>query len=144
MNFLKFNFILLALAILLSGCNEPSSPEAAIRAKIEAAQQAVEDKDAREAVASLADDFSGNHGMDKQALRRLLAVLFLQHKNIHVVITRLDIKINEYDASTAKMEAVVLATGAERLLPKDGRMLQISGDWLNIDDDWQLKNISWK
>ena len=135
---------LICVATLLQGCNDDAGPEAIIRAKIESAQHAVEEKDASEVVESLVDEFSANNNMDKQSLRRLLALLFLQHKNINVVITRLDISINEYDPSTAHMEAVVLATGAQNILPQNGRLFTISGDWIKKDDEWLLSWASWK
>jgi hypothetical protein len=128
---------------MLAACDK-TPPEEAILANIKASQKAVENRDAGDAVKYLADNFSGNRGMDKQELRRMLAVIFLRHKNINVVITRMDIKINEYDPSTATMEGVVVATGADRLLPSDGRIFKVNGDWVLQNDEWKLAKISWE
>lgn len=137
------SLVMAFIAIMLAACGK-TPPEEAILANIKASQKAVENRDAGDAVKYLTDNFSGNRGMDKQELRRLLAVIFLQHKNINVVITRMDIKVNEYDPSTATMEGVVVATGADRLLPSDGRIFKVNGDWILQNDEWRLSKISWQ
>ncbi|HEY3488153.1 MAG TPA: hypothetical protein VGL10_08805 [Gammaproteobacteria bacterium] len=142
MSFLK-NFSVLLLLPLAVACSD-TPPEQAIRAHITAMQQAVKEKKSAAAVEHLAEHFTGSHGLDKQGLRRMLIGLFVQHRTINVAITRMDITVNEYNPVSAKMEAVVLLTGAQGLLPQDGEILNISGDWELLDGEWLLVNARWE
>jgi hypothetical protein len=128
---------------LLAGCGG-EGPEAEIRANIASMQQAVEAKESGAAVEYLAEHFTGSHGLDKQGLRRILLGIFLQHKNINVAITRLDITVDEYNPVNARMEAVVAVTGAQNLLPQDGDLISVSGDWELHEGEWLLVNAHWE
>lgn len=135
--------LLLPLLLLLASCGT-SDPETAIRANIAATQKAVEAKESGKAVRYLADDFSGTAGIDKRGVQRILLAQFIQHKNINVAITRLDITVNEHNPVTARMEAVVIVTGAEDLLPQNGELLNVTGDWELHDGEWLLVSAQWE
>lgn len=134
---------LVPLLLLLAACGG-SAPEAAIRENIEFMQEAVEAKESGDAVRYLAEHFTGPHGVDKQGLRRILLAHFLQHRNIQVVITRLNITVNEYNPVSARMEAVVAVAGAEGLLPRNGDLINVSGDWELHEGEWLLVNAHWE
>jgi hypothetical protein len=134
---------LIVILILLVSCGT-SDPEAAIRANIASMQEAVEAREAGAAVRYLAEHFTGSYATGKQDLRRLLAGLFLQHQHINVVITRLDIAVNGYNPVTARMEAVVILTGAEGLLPQNSELLNITGDWELHEGEWLLVSTEWE
>lgn len=137
-------YLILMLAILAAaGCSR-TSPEEAIRANIKAAQQAVEERDASDAVEHVAEHFLGNGRLTRQDLRRMLIGIFLRHQNINVVITRMDVNVNPHDPMSADMEGVVVATGAQNLLPQDGRIYKISGEWQDIDGEWMLVRLDWE
>ncbi|HEX5055671.1 MAG TPA: hypothetical protein VFX02_04150 [Gammaproteobacteria bacterium] len=137
------NTRLLCVLLLLASCGT-SDPEAAIRANIAYMQEAVEAREAGAAVGYLAEHFTGSFGTDKRDLRRLLAAQFLQHKHVTVTITRLDISVNEYNPVTARMEAVVIVTGAEGLLPRNGELIDVTGDWELHDGEWLLVSAQWE
>ena len=140
-------FIWLAVFVVLLSrlvaCGE-TGPEAAIRAKIDLVQKAAEEKIPRRIVAHVADDFSGNHGLNKQRLRALLAGVFLRYKNINVLITSLEVNIDPQHPILATMQAVVLVTGAEHILPENGRVFQVSGDWRLFEGEWELQRATWQ
>jgi hypothetical protein len=131
------------LLVLLAGCGG-EGPEAEIRANIASMQQAVEAREPGAVVEHLADHFAGGNGLDKQGLRRILMAQFLQHKKINVAITHLDITVNEYNPVIARMEAVVAVTGAQNLLPQDGDLINVSGDWELHDGEWLLVSAQWE
>lgn len=133
----------LCLILLLAACGG-AGPEAEIRANIASMQEAVEARESGGAVKYLAEHFTGSHGADKQALRRILMAQFLRHQNINVAITRLDISVNEYNPVTARMNAVVLLTGADGLLPRDGELINVSGDWELHEGEWLLVSAQWE
>jgi hypothetical protein len=134
---------LLPFLLLLASCGT-SDPEAAIRANIASMQEAVEAREAGAAVRYLAEHFTGSYATGKQDLWRLLAGLFLQHQHINVVITRLDIAVNGYNPVTARMEAVVIVTGAEGLLPQNGELINITGNWELHEGEWLLVSAQWE
>jgi hypothetical protein len=133
----------LVYLLLLAGCGS-EGPEAEIRANIASMQQAVEAKESGAAVEYLAEHFAGSHGLDKQGLRRILMAHFLRHRKISVALTRLDISVNEYNPVSAQMEAVVAVSGAQGLLPQDGDLISVSGDWELHEGEWLLVSAHWK
>ncbi len=135
--------ILISLLLLLGSCGG-EGPEAEIRANIASMQHAVEARESGAAVEYMAEHFAGSHGLDKQGLRRILMAQFLQHKNITVAITHLDIEVNEYNPVSARMEAVVAVTGAQNLLPQDGDLINVSGDWELHEGEWLLVRAQWE
>ena len=135
--------VLPLLFSLVSACSKTPAEET-ILANIHSMQQAAEDKKPRAAVEYLADGFAGNQGVDKMTLRRIMVGLFLRHQNVHVTIPRMDINVNPQDQYSASMEGVVILAGAENILPQDGRMYKVSGDWQYIDGEWMLVRARWE
>lgn len=138
----KFIFCLLILPIL--SCTTKTGPQEAILANIKAIQQAVEDKDTGEVLDFVTEQFLGNGRVDKQGLRGLMLAYYLRHKKINVVVTRMDIEVSEYDPYSAKMLGSVVLTGTDHLLPEDGRMVNVSGEWQKYGDDWLLARLDWQ
>lgn len=141
--FKKLSSLIVIGSVLLCACTGPA-PEEAIKANIRSMQQAVENKKARDAVEFLSGQFVGNAHVDKMSIRRMLLAHFLRHTEIGVTITRLDIEMNEYDPYSASMHATLVVTGAENILPTNGKLLKVSGKWRYIDDDWLLMNADWE
>lgn len=133
----------LSMILLLTACGG-AGPEQEIRENIASMQEAVEARESGAAVKYLAEHFTGAHGVDKQGLRRILIAQFMRHQNINVAITKLDISVNEYNPVTARMSAVVLLTGAEGLLPRDGELINVSGDWELHEGEWLLVTAQWE
>lgn len=133
----------LAFLVFAGACSR-TPPEEAILSNIKSMQQAAENKEARGAVKYLADNFSGNRGIDKTGLRRILAGVFLRHQNINVAITRMDIEVKTEDPFSAIMNGVVILTGAENILPQDGRVYKVTGEWQLQDDEWILVRAQWE
>jgi hypothetical protein len=130
--------------LLFAGACSRTPPEEAILSNIKSMQEAAENKEARSAVKYLADNFSGNREIDKTGLRRILAGVFLRHQNINVAITRMDIEVKAEDPFSAMMNGVVILTGAENILPQDGRVYKVSGEWQLQDDEWMLVRAQWE
>jgi hypothetical protein len=137
-----YMFVLLLL-VPVSACTK-TPPQEAILANIQSMQEAAENKEPRKAVEYLAENFAGNHGIDKMGLRRIMAGIFLQHQNINVAITRMNIEINPLDPYRASMDGVVILTGAANILPQDGRMYKVTGEWQLQDDEWMLVQARWE
>lgn len=138
------HYIVVMIALsLLASCSK-SPPEEQILTNIKSMQQGLKERKTSKAIEYLAEDFSGNHGVDKKSLRQVLIGQFLQHQNINVVITRMDITVPEHDPYQAVMEGVVIATGAKRILSQDGRIYKVQGDWRYVNDEWLLVRLQWE
>ncbi len=133
---------LLALAVLCA-CT-PSPPEQVIRQALQRAEAAIEERDAGDAVAVLAEHFDGGGYYGKQDIRRMLALQFLQHQRIEVLLGNVDIELVEPQRQQAIMTATAVATGGVGLLPDDGRIWRLEGRWELIEGDWLLTRLSWK
>lgn len=129
--------------LLLMSCSSPPAVEA-IEGIMDEIQQAVEDKDNSAVMKHILDGFRGNEHMDKNQLRKFLIVHFLRHNNINVVMTRMDIQHDPALPYYATMEGVVAVTGADNLLPDDGRIYAITGRWEQHDGDWLLAELNWQ
>ncbi len=141
----KYYFIACCLIIGLSvsACSR-TAPEEAIRQAMADMQAGAEARKASQVLESVADSFLGKQYMDKAQLRRFLIGLFLRHKKINVVLTKLDIQLNPQDPLWAKMQGTVLVTGSESTLPSEGRLLSFNGEWQSIDGQWLLVRLQWE
>ena len=140
---MKSKVLVLVTCLLLVACSEQPAEEA-VRENIQAAQKALEEKNTREALSYLKSDFLGNGYLEKSEVRRILVAQFLQHKNINVVFSSLDVEHSEELPYQTRMTGLVAVTGAENFLPDDGRLLSVSGIWRLVDDEWRLESLDWQ
>ncbi|MEM7280695.1 MAG: hypothetical protein AAF438_03540 [Pseudomonadota bacterium] len=136
-------FGLLLLSLLLTACAKPPAEEI-IREHMDGIQQAVEAKKSRDVLQFLKEDFLGNNHVDKLEVRRILVAQFLRHNNISVVFSSLDVEYRPELPYRATMTGLVAVTGAENLLPDDGRLLSIDGTWGLVEDEWRLETLNWQ
>lgn len=141
-------FTAVTLALLLAACSSPSDPEAEIRANIEAMQAALAERDNSGFTEHLTETFAGGRDgrleKDKADVRRMLTGYFLRYRNIHIVVTDLDIDIREIDPQRAYMTGAVAVAGANQRLPESGGLYAVEGEWHNFDGSWKLRSFSWR
>lgn len=137
-------FILIAILCLLSvSCSQPPAVEA-IQAIMKDIETAAENKNTSEIMQHIHDAFRGNEHVDKSQLRKLLTVHFLRHNNITILITQMDIEHDPAQPYYATMNGTVAITGAENILPQDGRIYSVSGNWELHGDAWLLSELTWQ
>ena len=129
--------------MLLSSCSK-TPPVEAIENNLAVIQAAIEAKNNGDVMEHILDSFRGNEHLDKTNLRKLLAAHFLRHKNINVVVTTMQVEHNPKSPFYAYMHGLVAITGAEHLLPEDGRIFKVSGQWELHDGDWLLAKLDWQ
>lgn len=130
-----------AWALALAGC-AGDSPEARLKATIEAMEAAVENKQPREFVAHVSEDFRGERGgLDRQALRGALAAQLLGADTVEVVLGAPDIVLHPGDRATVKVSAIVVGG---RYLPERGETLQIVSGWKLVDGEWYCYTAEWE
>jgi hypothetical protein len=140
--FLK-NLSLFVFVLFLCACSK-TIPEEAILASIDAMQMAIDERNTGDVVEHVSDNFSGSHNMGRPELRKMIMGMFLRYKNIHVVVTRMDIQHDPRRPGIANMDGIILVTGAQGLVPQDGRLLNVKGEWQEQKGDWVLAQVEWE
>ena len=131
----------MGLLLIVSACSR-SDPEQAVRAQLEALQQAIDARDAGAVEDLLAEDFIGNEGMDRRSAKQLAAGVFLRHREIGARLGPVTVELRGEREAIARFS--VLATGGSGgLLPEQGQVYQVQTGWRLQDGDWKLLNASW-
>lgn len=131
----------LLAAVLASACSR-ASPEQAVRAQVAAMQAAIDARDAGDVEALLAEDFIGNYGMDRRAMKQLAAAVFLRHRDVAAKVGPVSVELRGQADAIARFS--VLATGGSgALLPDSGQLYQVETGWRLVDGEWRLLSASW-
>lgn len=134
-----FTCLVSLLAVLAAGCaKEP--PEAALRATIAAMQAAAEARDADTLAESVSEEFTGPGGMDRDQLRRTLALAWLRDRKVGVQLGPLDV---ELVGDRARVEFTAGTSGGEGWLPDRGQLHRVKTAWRLEGGDWMLISASW-
>jgi len=129
------------LATLLAACSRPAD-EQALRDTISAMQAAAEAREASALVDYVADNFAGEHGLDRESLRRLLVVQFMRNQRVGVSLGPIRMRI---EGSRAEAEFNALLTGfQEGLLPARADGYRIVTGWRVEGGRWVLERASWE
>ena len=131
----------IAACLWLGACAK-DDPEQAVRQQVEAMQAAIDVRDAGDVEDLLAEDFVGNEGMDRRAIRQLAAAVFLRHKAVSAKLGRVSVELRGNTDAIARFS--VLATGGSGgFLPESGQLYQVETGWRLVDGEWKLLNASW-
>ncbi|HSD16165.1 MAG TPA: nuclear transport factor 2 family protein [Thermomonas sp.] len=130
------------LAMLLLAACAKDDPEQAVRRQVEAMQAAIDARDAGDVEDLLAQDFVGNDGMDRRAIRQLAAGIFLRHREVTANVGPVSVELRGETDAIARFS--VLATGGSGgFLPDSGQVYQVETGWRLVDGEWKLLNASW-
>jgi hypothetical protein len=136
-----FFALLLALAALATGCRH-MPPEQALRDTIAAMQKAGEEHRVSDLMASVADDFVGQEGMDQKQLRQYLTVISLQNRQVGTTLGPLTVTIT---GDRARVEFTLAASGgAGGWMPDRAQVYDVETGWRLEGNDWKLISASWK
>jgi hypothetical protein len=83
---MKF-WVVLILSATLVACRARSSDEDQVRALVDAAEIAAEDRDASDVLEFVADDYEDSNGFDKAQLQSFLRAWFLAHPKVELVVS---------------------------------------------------------
>lgn len=131
---------LLLAALALAACSR-TPPEERLRAAIEDLQQAVEQHDGSVLQETIAEDFIGPGGLDRDGARRMAQAMFLRYRDVGVSLGPLDIELRERHA-TVRFTAAM--TGGAGVLPESGQLYDVQTGWRLEGDEWRLVNADWK
>lgn len=133
--------IAISACLLLSACAK-DDPEQAVRLQVQAMQAAIDARNAGDVEDLLAQDFVGNDGMDRRAIRRLAAGVFLRHKDVAAKLGPVSVELRGDRDAIAHFS--VLATGGSGgFFPESGQVYQVESGWRLVDGEWHLLNATW-
>lgn len=127
-------------ALLLAGCRgEPT--EEALRGTIAAMAEAGEARDAAGVVEHLAEDFAGPGAMDRDRMRRTLALAWLRDREVGVALGPIDVELM---GDRARAEFTVATRGGAGWLPDRAQVYRVTTGWRLDDGEWKLISADWE
>ena len=132
----------IAGASALVACSK-SDPQARLDAAVDALQAAIEARDTGDVIDLLDANFRGSANLDPQEARRMLTGVFLRYKNIRVVAVGRKSQIDPVTPTLGRVEAQVLVTGAQGLIPERVEPYGVKMEWRLVDGDWKLSDLRW-
>lgn len=130
---------------LLAACATPPDDETAVRDRIGQLEQAIEDRDAADLEALLAEDFSGPGGMDRPRARAMASLLMARHRDVTMAWTLDGVDIQ---GDRARVDlSVALSSGTSPVaFPSRARLLDVElglrrdgGRWMVVAARWSDK-----
>ena len=139
----------LLVFLLLMGCSGESerTPEAQVRAYLDAAEIALEHRSLSEVSRLISPAYSDSEGRDHRAMKRLLMGYFLRHKTIHILK-----QVQEITLLDDNVARVVLYAGVAGNRPQTedalthwrGDLIRLEAEVISRDDEWRLESASWR
>ena len=134
--------MLTLVAWALFGCHRAPA-EQQIRHSIDAAAAAARANDTSGVLAVVSDDFTGNEGeLDRQGLRRLLAVRALRQDRTGVLIGPVSFQ-RRGDRIVAKFNLVLTGGKPGDLLPDAHAILAMTTAWRRDGGKWVCYSATW-
>jgi len=150
---LRLTALTLTALLLLAGIawlalrGEPPSDEASIRALVEEAARAAEERRVSDVVAPVSERFAGPEGMDRQGVKRLVAAMTLRGAWVMVRVAEQQVVV-EGDRATAWAEVVLARGGAGKaladLLPSEATAHRFDLELRREPDGWRVTGARWR
>lgn len=131
----------LVLLMALAGCSR-SDPETRLRERIDAMQQALEERRIGDFMDGVAEDFSGSGAGDYRGLNAYLRAHALRNASIGVTRGPTEVEIIG-DRATVRFEAVATG-GAGGLLPERAGAWRVTSGWQERDGEWVVYRADWE
>lgn len=131
----------LALWALLAACAR-TPPEERLRESLAALQTAMEARDLEALHATLAEDFVGPEGMDRNGARGLAMLSFRRYRDVDVTLGPAQVDI-QGDRATVRFSAA-LSGGAGKVLPDAAQVYEVETGWRETEGEWRMTSAEWK
>ncbi|MDH5408728.1 MAG: hypothetical protein OEZ33_04720 [Gammaproteobacteria bacterium] len=145
MNFFPVKFIysvfISALFLSLLSCSKPKPDDQQIMDTLAIMTKAVKEKKVNDLMLYFDAGFRGQQRLYKSDMRTLALYQFRAFKNLGVVVSKVDIKLKDKEASVT---AYVLLAGTDAALPQGGRLLEVESSWRKEKDHWLIYQAKWK
>lgn len=124
---------------MLIGCKEVSI-ESKIRNQINKMALAVEEKNGRDFIEYLDENFQDQDGRNKKQIRGILAAIFLQNKTINVTYSIDEIQIQE----GIVLASINVKNTAGKLFRTSASDVLIRSQWREHENEWLVYRAQWE
>ena len=138
-----FNLLLLMLYSLLRSCRD-DDPQAALQNAVQQLQDNLEHKRSSAVLEQLHEQFRAQQQFDREWAKRTMLMLFMRHKNVHVLALSKDSQLDPTFHDKGYTQAQIALTGAEGLIPDSAAQYQVKLEWWLHDGEWQLARLDWE
>ena len=138
-----------AVMLLIAGCQSaPEDPEAQIRALIDKAEKAAEEKDVGTLKSLISESYAGGDPKDKRGLVGLIGYFMLRNSSIHLLTQVSSIEFPQ----PKQAECTVYVAMAGRAIGGLGDLSDLRADIYRIEfaaaaegsPDWRVTRAKWK
>lgn len=130
------------LPFFLVACARPSA-EQRLRDEIARVEAAIQQREAADLTDTIAPDFGGPEGLDREGAKRLATAMFLRYPDINVQTGPLDVQLQGSQRASVRFTAT-LSGGNGALLPQSAQLYQVTTGWRMQNGRWQLVNAQWQ
>ncbi len=141
---MKMPFTLMAIlfgSIFLAACSGDPD-EAALRGRIDDMVAAVEAREPRGFLDGVAEDFAGDHNLDRSRLQGILRAQLL--RNQHIGISLLSTEVVMHGERATVTQQVVLTGGDSSFIPDQYRRLRVESGWRIEEGSWVVYVARWE
>ncbi len=136
--------ILSLICAFQTGCGggPATGPEEALRAWVDAAEAAAEDKDRRRLLGMISADYVDSRGNDHEQIGNIFRLYFLRQKSIAILTSIDDIEVMGNTAAKLSLTVGMAGTEASALgVRADAYNFELELE--NTDDEWVLIGARW-
>jgi hypothetical protein len=117
-------------------------PEQALRQRVAELQATLESRDVSAVQQFLAEDFTGNDGIDHRQARAMAAMLSARYKSVGVTFGPLEVEMLPPANATIAFGAFTSGSG-EGLLPPRVQAYDVETAWRMSGGEWELYHAKW-
>lgn len=137
----------LVLLLALAGCAaDPDTPEGQIRALLAEAERNAEARDTGAVLQHVSEDYADTAGRDRQAVRGILAYLFLRHPEIHLLTRVHEIAVESPERAWTRVFVAMAGHpigGASALAELRADLYRFDFSLRREGDTWRVVAASW-
>jgi hypothetical protein len=130
------------ICALLAGCGPEAGPEEALRAWVDAAEAAAEEKDRRGLLALISENYADARGNDHEQIGNMLRYYFLRQKSVAFITNIDDIAVMGDTAAEVSLTVGMAGTDAGAIgIRADAYNFKLELE--KMDDEWMLIGARW-
>lgn len=138
---------ILGLALWLGGCSETQTPEARLRALIESAEQAAENKEGRVLRGYISDAYRDVDGRDRRMVDGILRLVLLRHESIHLLTRISEIAIPQPTRARAIVYVAMAGrpiAGPAQLASLRASLYRFELEFIDEGGAWRVASAAWR
>lgn len=111
---------------------------------MQALQDNLEAKNTSDVMDMLALDFRAQQELDREWAKRTMALMFLQHAKVKIVVLTRSSQIDPVVPQTGYTDAQVVLSGAQNIIPDAAAPYSVRLQWHWDGKKWKLRTLEWK